>query len=192
MSKKKAGELIPKIISADTKEKAIEVLNDTLEALYLTTDYTELVHLKDVLNGYEKQYKEISDRYRSLDSPRRFENVHGIRVDLNFLYRDIVDELDFSINKNKIYYEERKTIVRSSSILELREDSEFQERIKATSTSALRDVMGESGSYKKYVSLASISYGLYQNLRDLLNSIRLMTDSLASESSYLKNIERRE
>lgn len=192
MSKKKAGELIPKIISADTKEKAIEVLNDTLEALYLTNNYTQLVHLKDSLNGYEVKYKEISNEYRSLDSPRRFNDVHGIRVDLNFLYRDIVDELDFEINRLKIYYEEQKTVVRASSMVSLKEDEDFQSKIKANSTSALRDIVGADDGYKEFVSLASISYGLYQNLRDLLNSIRLMTDSLASESSYLKRIESKE
>lgn len=192
MSNKKAGELIPKIIAATTKEKAIEVLNDTLEALYLKNDYTQLVYLKDTLNEYEDKYKETSYKYRELETPRRFQDVHNIRMDLNFLYRDIVDELDFEINRLKIYYEEVKTSVRSSSMLSLREDEEFQSKIKATSTSALRDVVGASGEYKEYISLASISYGLFQNLRDLLNSIRMMTDSLASESGYLKRIESRE
>lgn len=192
MSKKKAGELIPKIISAKTKEDAIEVLNDTLEALYLKNDYTELVHLKDTLNEYEKQYKEISDTYRSLVSPRRFEDVHGIRVDLNFLYRDIVDDLDFEINRWKVYTEERKSTVRGESLIDLKNDQSVQDQIKATSTSALRDIMGLSSHYQEYTTLSSISYGLYQNLRDLLNSIRLMTDSLASESSYLRRIESRE
>src|SRR5690606_27246929 len=147
-------------------------------ALYLTNNYTQLVHLKDSLNSYEKHYREISDAYRSLVSPRRFEDVHGIRVDLNFLYRDIVDELDFEINRLKIYYEEIKTSVRAESMLSLKEDEDFQSKIKANSTSALRDIVGADNSYKEFVSLASISYGLYQNLRDLLNSIRLMTDSL--------------
>lgn len=192
MSKKKAGELIPKIISADTKEKAIEVLNDTLEALYLTTNYTELVHLKDVLNGYEKQYKAISDRYRGLESPRRFEAVHSIRVDLNFLYRDIVDELDFSVNFNKIFYEKRERTVKVESMREAKGDEDLQSELKSTSISALDKIKGGTSIYQEYISLSSISYGLYQNLRDLLNSIRLMTDSLASESSYLKNIERKE
>lgn len=192
MSKKKAGELIPKIIEANTKEKAIEVLNDTLEALYLTNNYTQLVHLKDSLSGYEKQFKDVSNVYRSLVSPRRFEDVHAIRVDLNFLYRDIVDELDFEINRLKIYWEEQKTVVRASSMVSLKEDEDFQSKIKANSTSALRDIVGADDGYKEFVSLASISYGLYQNLRDLLNSIRQMTDSLASESGYLKRIESKE
>ncbi len=192
MSKKKAGELIPKIISADTKEKAIEVLNDTLEALYLKNDYTELVHLKDTLNEYEKQYKEISDTYRSLVSPRRFEDVHGIRVDLNFLYRDIVDELDFSINYQKIFYEKRERTVKVESMREAKGDENLQSELKSTSISALDKIKGGTSIYQEYISLSSISYGLYQNLRDLLNSIRMMTDSLASESSYLKRIESKE
>lgn len=192
MSKKKAGELIPKIINADTKEKAIEVLNDTLEALYLTTNYTELVHLKDVLNGYEKQYKELSDAYRSLVFPRQFKDVHGIRVDLNFLYRDIVDELDFSVNFNKIFYEKRERTVKVESMREAKGDEALQSELKSTSISALDKIKGGTSIYQEYISLSSISYGLYQNLRDLLNSIRMMTDSLASESSYLKRIESKE
>lgn len=191
-SKKKAGELLPKIIEATDRNSAIKVLNDVLEALYLTHNYTELVGLKDTLSGYEAKYKEISNRYRNLESPKTFDAVHDIRVDLNFLYRDIVDELDFDVNRLKIYYEEVKTSVRADSMLSLKEDEDFQAKIKANSTSALRDIVGADDGYKEYVSLASISYGLYQNLRNLLNSVRQMTDSLASESAYLRNIELKE
>jgi hypothetical protein len=79
------------------------------------------VHLKDTLTGYENEYRRISDQYRSLEIPKRFDKVHEIRVDLNFLYRDIVDELDFDINRLKIFYEENKTVatINRSRVLNL-------------------------------------------------------------------------
>ena len=54
----------------------------------------------------------------------------------------------------------------------------------AKSTSALRDIVGIAGSYKEYISNASVSYGLYQELNNILNSIRMFIDLL---SGSIKN-----
>lgn len=189
-TKKKAGEVLPKIISANTREQAIGVLKEVLEALYISNDYTELVSIKDSLNNCQSDFEKLRQRYRALEVPRKFEDVHNIRTDINFLYSHVSDTFSFDVNRLKIYYEETKTSVRASSMVSLKHDEEFQKEIKATSTSALRDVVGASESYKEYVSLASISYGLYQDLRDFLNSMRQLTDSMASECSYLRTIQR--
>jgi len=188
MSKKKAADLVPKIIEANDRNSAIEVLNDVLEALYLTQSYTEMVYLQDKLKGYQKQYREISDEYRSLDVPKRFDDVHNVRVDLNFLYRDIVDELDFDINRLKIYYEEGKTTTRADAISALKQRDEYTKK----SESSLRDIVGMDDGYKEYVALVSMSYGMYKALNNLLTNIKMMADSLASECNYLKNIEIKE
>lgn len=189
MSSKKSEKLVPLIINAKTEQEAIEVLKQTLKILNLTSDYVELNNLKYELNDFEVKFKEIADKYKGLGTPKNYLSVHEIRVELNFLYRDVTDALAFSINQNKIYFEENKTVVRGEGMMQLIEDEELQGKVKAKSTSALRDIYGLSTEVKEFVNLASISYGLYKNLETLLNGIRQLTDSLASEEKYLLMIE---
>lgn len=177
----KSADLIPQIIEAKTKEEAIIVLNETLKMLYLTTNYTEIVALQDILKEYQEDYKKISDVYRSLSTPRSYEDIHAIRIDLNFLFRDTSDALSFDVNRLKVWFEETKTIQRGNSMRNLLDNQEVQEKFKAKSSSALRDIVGLDGDYVEHTSCQSISYGLYQNLSNLLNSIRQMIDSISSE-----------
>lgn len=174
----KAKELIPKIINASDKQEAIEVLHDVLKALHLTNSYTDLVNLKDGLIDYEERYRTITDGFEK--SKKTVEDMLNARLALNFLYRDISDNFTFAINSQKIFWEEKKTAVRGESILKLRHDEKVQESFKTKSTSALRDIVGLDESYKEYITNASISYGLYQQLINFLNSIKQFIDYLAS------------
>jgi hypothetical protein len=192
MSSKKSEKLVPLIINAKTEQDAVEVLKQTLKILNLTSDYVELNNLKYELNDFEAKFKKVADNYKELGTPKRYIDVHEIRVELNFLYRDITDALAFSINQNKIYFEEQKTVVRAESMLELRDDEALQDKVKAKSTSALRDIYGAAEGTKEFVNLASISYGLYKNLETLLNGVKMLTDSIASEEKYLLMIETRD
>lgn len=174
----KAIDLIPKIISAQTKTDAIKVLNDTLVALHLTNKYTDLVKLKDELEEYEDRFIVITDAYEK--SPKTVEDMLNTRLSLNFLYRDTVDTFSFKINSQKIFWEEKKTAVRGESLLRLRHDEKIQESFKTKSTSALRDIVGLDDGYQEYITNSSLSYGLYQQLMNFLNSIRQFIDYLAS------------
>lgn len=183
----KSGELIPKIIEAKTREEAIAVLSDTLKALHLKSDFIELVALRDQMIAFEKQYREISDKYRSMPFPRQYHDLATARDDLSFLYRDIQDALSFEVNKNKIYWgEDKKTTVRADSMLEMKESEELRKlnNDKNLSLSSLKDIYGASEGYQEYLNLYSISYGMYQNLISMLSSIRLMSDSVASQASH--------
>jgi hypothetical protein len=62
----------------------------------------------------------------------------------------------------------------------LKDNEDVSGKFKAKSASALRDIIGGDSGYKEYVSLASISYGLWQELGKVLESIRLFTDTMAS------------
>jgi hypothetical protein len=53
--------------------------------------------------------------------------------------------------------------------------------MKASSASALRELVGASGVYQEYISLASVSYGLYQEFHKVGDSIKMFSDALASE-----------
>ena len=176
--KKKSKELIPKIIKAVNEDQAVEILYDTLNALYLTSDYTDIVALKDKLEEHKAEFRRITDEFR--EQEHDYNSVTKYRAELNFLYRDIQDQLTFDVNRLKIHYEEYKTVQRFESMSSLKENEAVSGQFKAKSASALRDIIGGDSGYKEYVSLASISYGLWQELGKVLESIRLFTDTMAS------------
>ena len=182
----KSKELIPKIQEAQTKEEAIKVLYDVLEALHLSNNYTDMVKLKDDLATEKERYQEVTKDYEK--SNRSLETMIETRMQLNFLFRDINDKFSFEVNKLKIYYEERKTSVRGEAMKNIKDDKEVQKMFKATSTSAIRDIMGLSPLYVEYIANYSISYGLYKELETLLTSIRMFIDLLAGEISREKMI----
>lgn len=187
----KSADLIPQIIEAKTKEEAIIVLNETLKMLHLKSDFIALVELRDRLLFFEKEYRDITDDYRKLQFPRGYEDLANARDSLSFLYRDIQDELSFEINKNKIYWgEDKKTTVRADSMLELKESEDLKKlnNDKNLSLSSLKDIYGAAEGYQEYLNLYSISYGMYQNLISLLSSIRIMTDSIASQASHALSV----
>ncbi|MEX0595829.1 MAG: hypothetical protein WD512_04945 [Candidatus Paceibacterota bacterium] len=174
---KKSGELVPKIIEAKTKEEAIQVLSDTLDALYLSTSYTEMVYLRDKLETYQKKVKEVSIPLK--ENIIEYDVLNGTRLSLSFLYRDIQDDLSADINANKIFYEEIKTSRRAESMQELM-GSEEAEKFNAKSTNQIKEIVGASKSYKQYASEYAIAYGNYKTLETLLGSIKLLLDAVAS------------
>ena len=174
----KARDIIPKIIKSSNKSEALVVLNDILEALHLSESYTNLIKIRDNFSEKKQEYVDITDEYNS--SPQTIEDMLEARKYLNFLYRDISDQFSYIINKNKILFEEEKTSVRAESMKRLKEDATVQEMFKTKSTSGLRDIVGLDDGYKEYIANASISYGLYQELNNILTSIRMFIDFLAS------------
>ena len=187
MSKNKARELVPLIIEAKTEEDAINVLNESLKLLHLTSDYVSLVYLKDKLEEFQAEYKEIVNNYREIPFPRPYESLAETRDNLSFLYVQIQDELSFEINKCKIYWgEDKKATVRAESMVDAKDNEDLVKANngKVLSLSSLDRVYGISGEYQEYMNLYSISYGMYQSLLSLLSSIRIMTDSVASQSSH--------
>jgi hypothetical protein len=178
----KSKELIPKIVDASNKEEAIKVLHDVLQALYLTNNYTDIVKLKDDFTEQKEKYNRITNEYDVEEKDLAL--MIETRTRLNFLYRDISDRFSFDINRLKIFFEEYKTSVRAESMKNLKSDTEIQELFNAKSTSALRDIVGISSKYQEYIANASISYGLWQELNNVLNSIRMFIDLLASQIKH--------
>jgi|31_taG_2_1085359.scaffolds.fasta_scaffold00179_22 inorganic pyrophosphatase len=177
----KAKELLPNIIEANDEKGAVEVLVKVAEVLHLSQNYSHLVELKDTMEELKGKFKNISDRYREIPTPRPYNSLHELRMELSFLFRDFTDALAFEINKSKIFHEERKTEARAIAMIELKNDADFQKKIKATSTSALRDIIGASSSYQEFITLASFSYGLYQEYQKMSDAMKMLNDSLASE-----------
>jgi hypothetical protein len=189
---KTSQQIVDDIVLAKDKPEAKKILHDIFEALHLTNDYTALIKLKQQLDVLKEDYVKTSDSLRELATPRTYVDIHEIRVELNFLYRDIADNLSFEINRLKIYYEEAKTIKRGEAIMSLSNNEDVKSKFNTKSTSSLRDIVGLEQSYKEYAKLSSISYGLYQDLQNTLNSIRQMIDSIASEEKVAFEIEKRD
>lgn len=177
----KSEALIPLIIEANTEEGAVNVLIKTLEVLHLSQNYFHLVDLKDQMDEFKSKFSQITDRYKEIPVPRLYESLHELRVELSFLSRDFTDALAFEINKSKIFHEERKTEARAAGMMELKSNEDFQNKMKAGSASALREMVGASGVYQEYINLASFSYGLYQEYHKVSDAMKLFNDALASE-----------
>jgi len=189
----KGEKLIPLIVGATDREKAINVLNETLKVLHLTTDYLDLVKLKDKLDEYQEQFKEISKEYEQSSFPREYHFLAKTRDDLAFLYRDITDSLSFEINSAKIRFgEDAKTEARGESIMALKDNADLKINDKKVSVSQLREVYGVAPEYKEYLNLYSISYGLYQNLIKLFESIKMLSDSISSQAKVAHEIDKRD
>ena len=189
---KKSESLIPEIISADTKEKAVHALISITEALHLSQNFFFLAELKDNIDEYKLRYRKLTDRYKSIPTPRSYQELHELRMELSFLSRDFADEFAFEVNKAKIFHEEGKTVARAAGILELKDDSKFQEQLKTTSASGLRDMVGASGTYQEFTALAAVSYGLYQEFHKVGDSMKMFNDSLASECREAQYTEQKD
>ena len=189
---KKSEDLLPIIQKATTREEAIEALNNVVEVLHLSQNYFHLMELKKTMKEHKDSFKVITDRYRSIPVPRPYNSLHELRMELSFLSRDFADSLAFEVNKAKIYHEEGKTVARAAGILELKDDSKFQEQLKTTSASGLRDMVGASGTYQEFTALAAVSYGLYQEFHKVGDSMKMFNDALASECREMQFIEQRD
>lgn len=154
--KKKASAFIDEMVKVTNRKDAINILNDILKSLYLTSDYTFLVSLKDSLNNFEVQFKDICEVYKKCE--KNYANIDDIRTQCAFMYREVNDELSFDIDRLKVHHEQDKTVRRYDAMINLKEKNEFN----AKSASALRELLGGDAGYREYVSLSSVSYGLWR------------------------------
>lgn len=195
MSKKKSAELLPKIIACKTKEEAVAVLTEAFKMLHLTSDYNDLVALKDTLDVHKKELQSIQNEFSDLEVPRKYLDIHNTRLALNFLYMQVSDDLSFEVNKLKVYYgDDRRSEVKASSAEAVRRRLEEEAKAaakKGPSHALVMDIYAAEPSYKEFVVMKSFSYGLYKELDNLLTAIIKFSDSVSSEESYLRNIEAR-
>ena len=195
MSKKKSAELLPKIIACKTKEEAVEVLTEAFKMLHLTSNYNDLVALKDTLDVHKKELQTIQNEFSDLEVPRKYLDIHNVRLALNFLYTQVSDDLSFEVNKLKVYYgDDRRSEVKASSAEAVRRRLEEEAKAaakKGPSHALIMDIYAAEPSYKEFVVMRAFSYGLYKELDNLLTAILKFSDSVSSEESYLRNIEAR-
>lgn len=186
---KKSEELVQDIIDCSDRDNAIQVLNDTLESLHLSSNYSYMVKLRDKLDEFSERYQGIVKNYTS--DITDYHTLSQIRTELNFLYQEVTDELTAEVNQLKILTEESKTVKRAKAIERL-ENSELAHKLNAKSATALRDIVGYDEKYQEFVNEISIAYGNYKKLENLLNSIRMMIDNVSSHQHRERVIMQKE
>lgn len=186
MGKKTSSEILEGIIKAKNKDEAKEIIYDTLRALHIATDYKELKGYKDQLDDFQAEFSDISSDYAELAVPS-LEDLQSLRNRLNFLYRDLADSLSFEVNRLKIHYEEYKTVQRYKSMKDVQSNESIE--FKVGSASAARELIGADEGYQRYITLASFSYGLWQDFRDLQNAIKMMTDNIAARYKTERDVQ---
>ena len=82
--------------------------------------------------------------------------------------------------------EESKTIERAKALQYLKESSTFGTIAKST----LRDYLGASPNYEEWIRDYSMAYANYQYLSKVLESVRIFTDTCASELRGLGVVEK--
>lgn len=184
----KAEKLLPQIIEANTRPKAIEALYEILKELHLNQDYRDLVKIKEELDEKAEDLDRIVAGFEN--KILSVEELHNFRWQLSLLYREVVDKFSFKINKTKIYFEESRGTVKADSFKEIKDSPKLSEELGAKSTSALKDFLHYSGIYREYTSNYSIAYGLYKQLDGLLSSIQHFINYIASKIKSEYEIEK--
>lgn len=183
----KAAELLPKMVEVKNKTEALEVLYQILQSLHLTNNYTDLVKIKDELEEKKTDFHSITDAYGK--SEKTLQALMDYRQHLSFLYRDVVDQFSFKINKNKIYFEEARGTIKADSYKSLKDNEELQAEFGLKSKTALKDFLHYSEIYREYTANYSIAYALYKELDGLLNSIKQFIDLISGQIRLELNIQ---
>lgn len=186
---KSSVEIIEDIIKATSKQESAEIIREIIASLNLSEGYVHLNKLKGQINDFKAQLEDYQRQYQELASPRNFEDVHELRMSLTFLYREIMDNLAMEINKLKLFYEERKTVQRAQSSLNLKNDEHFKSSFKSVSESLLRDYIGYDKGYEQWTKDVAFSYGLWKEVDSLMISTKNFIDALSSEERYLTTVK---
>lgn len=182
----KSKELIPLIIEANDAEGAISVLKEVMDNLYITEDYVEIMRITDRIREMKDDFDRIVAPIKNME--RTMENIIEVRTNLTFLYKDVINEFSFDVNKAKIFEEEFKTAERGKALtrLSINKDILEQFNMKKPSASTLRDVLGLDDKYSEYIHRLSQSYANYKTLESFLISIR---DFINLTSSMQRGVE---
>jgi len=183
----KAKEIIERIVVAKDFGEAKAIVIDLMTELNMREDYSALMYQHNALKGFQSDFKELQDSYIALGDIKNYSAVNTVRTNCSFLYREISDALSSKVNFAKKFHEEGKTVSRAKARQDL--ISKEEKDAKKRSETLIREYIGESDVYDEWVKLNAMAYANYQELISLLESIRLFSDALASESRGLYMIE---
>jgi hypothetical protein len=181
---KKSQQIIDSIKKANNKEQAVSVIKSIIEALDMTQEAQTLNRIHSELQVCGEEFTELEQKYKALEVPREYSEVQELRTQANFLYRKIVDEYVHTTTRLRTLYEEQKTTERNVAMKYLKNSPEHSDVPK----SSLRDYLGAAPNYKEWMVEYAMARGNYDLINKLLESIRLFTDSLASELKGLHTV----
>lgn len=181
MSEEKVGlSLVDKIVDASDKDSAILVLKDVADLLHISDDYNKIRAHKDDLDQYKVVLANIKAEFSSMRAPYDMDALQHIRMELSFLYSDIVDSgLVYHSNRLKMQYEYTGKTAKAQSYKAVKSDEQLLEEI-GKSQKAIELAAGDHESYTEWSRCNSSSYGLFCDLRALQESITLLSHSVSS------------
>jgi len=181
-----AKQLVDKIVECTDQLCAVDIIKEVISNLKVSRNYQRMVEVEGGIRELEKAFSELQEEFHRMELPRQYNLVQEARTKANFIYRELVDHYVHEVNRVKMLLEESKTIERAKALEYLKESSTFGSIAKST----LRDYLGASPNYEEWIRDYSMAYANYQYLAKVLESVRIFTDTCASELRGLGVVEK--
>ena len=181
-----AKQLVDKIVECTDELCAVDIIKEVISNLKVSRKYQRMVEVEGGIRELEKAFSELQEEFHRMELPRQYNLVQEARTKANFIYRELVDHYVHEVNRVKMLLEESKTVERAKALEYLKESSTFGSIAKST----LRDYLGASPNYEEWIRDYSMAYANYQYLSKVLESVRIFTDTCASELRGLGVVEK--
>lgn len=179
--------LIEEVILAETEEQAANAIKSVMSALHINKDYQAMYRLGEDLKKSAKGISELQHKHYNLPTPRDKSIVQEMRIEANFLFRDIVDNFVKPIDSLKIIVENNKKEMEFEAYKYIDDNPKDFDGVTKSNK---REFLGGTPMYKEWSQLNAISHSNYAYLAKILESTKLFIDSLASDLRALDVVEK--
>jgi len=181
-----AKQLVDRIVECKDQLCAVDIIKEVINNLKVSRNYQKMVEVEKGIRELESAFKELQEEFHVMVLPRQYSVVQETRTKANFIYRELVDNYVHEVNRVKMLLEESKTVERAKALEYLKNDANYSNIAKST----MRDYLGASPNYEEWIRDYSMAYANYQYLSKVLESVRIFTDTCASELRGLGVVEK--
>jgi hypothetical protein len=181
-----AKQLVDRIVECKDQLCAVDIIKEVINNLKVSRNYQRMVEVEKGIRELESAFKELQEEFHVMALPRQYTVVQETRTKANFIYRELVDNYVHEVNRVKMLLEESKTVERAKALEYLKNDANYSNIAKST----MRDYLGASPNYEEWIRDYSMAYANYQYLSKVLESVRIFTDTCASELRGLGVVEK--
>ena len=182
----RAKQIVDKIVDCKDEVWAVDIIKEVIDNLRVSKNYERMVEVEGGIRELEGTFAELQEEFHRMELPRQYTLVQETRTRANFIYRELVDNYVHEVNRVKMLLEESKTVERAKALDYLKKHEEYSHIAK----SSMRDYLGASPNYEEWIRDYSMAYANYQYLSKVLESVRIFTDTCASELRGLGVVEK--